>query len=456
MRGQRSMHFRKNKKNKTLNKNLFTIVLSLFPSYFLSAQQTDSLPVLQDVTLQNCIHYAIIHNPDVQNAQINQQVIEAEIQNRLSDWYPQLNFTYNLQHNFQLPTFNFNGNLSHSGTHNTSGANLALTQNIFNRDVLLASRTSKDVRLSATENTEAQKINLAVSVSKAFYDLILTQQQLKVTQEDIVRIQQSLKDAYYQYQAGIVDKTDYKRATISLNNAKAEKKFGDESLKAKYAYLKELMGYPTEKNFDLQYDTTEMEEEVLIDTTRTINYNNRIEIQQLQTQEKLQQFNLQYYKWSFLPNIFAFGNYNLNYLNNKFSKLYSHSYPNSFAGITLSLPIFQGGKRLQEIKQAQLQLTEVANDITSLEHRVNTEYEKAMSDYKSNLYNFFSLKDNLSLATEVYDVIQMQYRSGVKAYLDVITAESDLRTAQINYYNALYQVLSTKIDVMKSLGNINY
>ena len=439
-----------------LKKYLSLTILFLFNTYFLSAQQTDSLPVLQTATLKNCIQYAIQHNPDIQNAQINEQVTEAEIQNKLADWYPQINFTYNLQHNFQLPTFNFNGNLSHSGTYNTSGANLALTQNIFNRDVLLASRTSKDVRLSAAENTEAQKINLAASVSKAFYDLILTEQQLKVTEEDIVRIQQSLKDAYYQYQAGIVDKTDYKRATISLNNAKAQKKFGDENLKAKYAYLKELMGYPDDKTFDLEYDTTQMENQVLIDTTQTVDYNNRIEIQQLQTQEKLQQYNLQYYKWSFLPNVYAFGNYNLNYLNNKFSKLYSQSYPNSFAGITLALPIFQGGKRLQEIRQAQLQLTQAANDIRSYEHRVNTEYQNAMSAYKSNLYNFYSLKENLSLATEVYDVIQLQYRSGVKAYLDVITAESDLRTAQINYYNALYQVLSSKIDVIKSLGTINY
>jgi outer membrane protein TolC len=265
-----------------------------------------------------------------------------------------------------------------------------------------------------------------------------------------------LKDAYYQYQAGIVDKTDYKRATISLNNAKAQKKFGDENLKAKYAYLKELMGYPADKTFDLEYDTTQMENQVLIDTTQTIDYNNRIEIQQLQTRAKLQQYNLQYYKWSFLPNVYAFGNYNLNYLNNNLSKLYSQSYPNSYAGITLSLPIFQGGKRLQEIKQAQLQVTQAANDIRSYEHQVNTEYQNAMSAYKSNLYNFYSLKENLSLANEVYEVIRLQYRSGVKAYLDVITAESDLRTAQINYYNALYQVLSSKIDVMKSLGNINY
>jgi len=406
--------------------------------------------------LQNCIQYAVKHNPDIQNANINEQVTEAQIQNKLADWYPQVNFTYNLQHNLQLPTFIFNGNVSHSGTYNTSGANFGLTQNIFNRDVLLASRTSKDVRQAASENTENKKIDLAVLVSKAFYDLILTEQQLKVTDEDIVRTNQSLKDAYYQYQAGIVDKTDYKRATIALNNANAQKKSGEESLKAKKAYLKDLMGYPPKEVLELDYDTTQMENEVLMDTLQTVNYNNRIEIQQLQTQQKLQQYNLQYYKWSFLPNLSAFGNYNLNYLNNQFSKLYSETYPNSFIGLTLTLPIFQGGKRIQEIKEAQFEITQANNDIRSYENQINSDYENALATYKSNLYNYYSLKENLSLASEVYDVIQLQYRSGVKAYLDVITAESDLRTAQINYYNALYQVLSSKIDVMQSLGNIKY
>ena len=60
-------------------------------------------------------------------------------------------------------------------------------------------------------------------VSKAFYDVILTIQQLHVIDEDINRINVSLKDAYFQYQGGVTDKTDYKRATIALNNAKAQK-----------------------------------------------------------------------------------------------------------------------------------------------------------------------------------------------------------------------------------------
>jgi outer membrane protein TolC len=449
------MYYCHNQRKYKLLIQFFTFLLLVIPD-ILSAQQNKNDSTLQSATLANCIEYAIQHNPDIQNARISQQITETIIKSKLADWYPQLNFTYNLQHNFQLPTFNFNGNLAHSGTKNTSGANLGLTQNIFNRDVLLASRTSNDVRLSASQNTENQKINLSVAVSKAFYDIMLTSQQLKVIEQDIVRNNQSYKDAYYQYQSGIVDKTDYQRAMIALNNAKAQKKSGDEALKAKYAFLEELMGYPDSQKIDLVYDTARMEKEIYIDTLQNMNYDSRIEIQQLETQKKLQQYNLQYYKWSFLPDVSAFGNYNLNYLNNNFSKLYSAHYPNSFAGITLTLPIFQGGKRLQQIKEAQFEINQADNNIISRKNAINTQYQNAMASYKSNLYNFFSLKENLALASDVYNVIQLQYRSGVKAYLDVITAESDLRTAQINYYNALYQVLSSKIDVEQSLGNIRY
>ncbi|MEO8416999.1 MAG: TolC family protein [Ginsengibacter sp.] len=430
-------------------------VILFFPA-IVAAQQNEKDSVLREATLTTCIRYAIAHNPDLQNAKINEAIIETEIKSKLSGWYPQVNLNYNLQHNFQLPTLNFGGNLVHTGTVNTSGVQFGLTQYIFNSDALLASRSAKDVRLQASQNTREQNIHIAATVSKAFYDVILTKQQIIITSQDINRIELSLKDAYYQYQAGIADKTDYKRATISLNNAKAQKKSGDETLQAKYAYLKELIGYPDSAGINLVYDTTQMKQEIYLDTLQNVNYENRIEIQQLQTQKKLQQYNLQYYKWSFLPEVSAFGNYNLNFLNNQFSKLYSQSYPNSYAGILLSIPIFQGGKRLQQIKQAELEVKQVDNSITSIQHNINTQYAQALASYKSNFYNYNSLKENLALANEVYDVIRLQYRSGVKSYLEVINAETDLRTAQINYYNALYQLLSSKIDVAQSLGNITY
>jgi outer membrane protein TolC len=76
----------------------------------------------------------------------------------------------------------------------------------------------------------------------------------------------------------------------------------------------------------------------------------------------------------------------------------------------------------------------------------------SLSAYKSNYNNWQVLKENVNLATDVYQVVELQYREGIKTYLDVIVSQADLRTAQLNYYNALYQLLSSKIDLQRSLG----
>lgn len=418
------------------------------------AQRTGD-STLQEATLQAVIQYAIVHQPLVQQALIDERITQETIKTKLADWYPQVNFNYNLQHNFQLQTTVFDGVPRPIGTNNTSGGLFSLTQNIFTRDVLLASRTKGDVLLQARQNTISNKIDIAVNVSKAYYDVLATLEQIKVSEQDIVRLESSLKNANAQYQAGITDKTDFKRATISLNNAKANLTSNRALLQARKEYLKAQMGYPTGSDLNIVYDSLQMERETGLDTLQYPDLNTRIEYQQLLTQKKLQEANVRYEKMSFLPTVALNGSYNLNYQHNNFDKLYSNNLPNSFAAVTVGIPIFQGGKRTAKIHQAEWQLRRTDWDIINLKNSVNAEYTQAQANYKSSLYNYLSLKDNMQLAQEVYDVINLQYRSGVKAYLEVINAESDLRTARINYYNALYQLLASKVDVQKSLGQIN-
>ncbi|MEP6846487.1 MAG: TolC family protein, partial [Panacibacter sp.] len=217
-----------------------------------------------------------------------------------------------------------------------------------------------------------------------------------------------------------------------------------------------VIGYPTGSELNIVYDSLAMEKEIFADTLQTADYTKRIEYLQLSTQKKLEEANLKYNRWSYIPSLSAFGAYNINYLNNSFSKLYSNSFPNSYAGLSLSFPIFQGFKRTANIKQAELQVTRIDWDIINLQKNVSAEYAQALAAYKASLENYNALKENVSLAQEVYDVIQLQYKSGVKTYLEVITSETDLRSARINYYNALYQVLASKTDVQKALGQINY
>jgi outer membrane protein TolC len=327
---------------------------------------------------------------------------------------------------------------------------------LFNRDVFLASRTRRDAELQARQNTVATKIDITVEVTKAFYDILATQQQIKVAEENIVRLEKSLSDAYYQYKAGVVDKTDYKRATISLNNTKASLKANRDVLTAKKEYLKYLMGYPVKESLAIVYDSLAMERQASLDTALPLDFSRRIEYQSLQTQRNLQVANLRYQKLAFIPTISLNGQYNFNYFNDNFSKVYANNFPNSYVALTAAFPIFQGGKRRFNIKAAEWQVTRVDWDIVNTKNSINSEYATALANYKANLANYQASKENVALAQEVYDVLDLQYRNGIKTYLEVITAQTDLRTAQINYFNALYQLLSSKTDVQRALGQITY
>ncbi len=407
-------------------------------------------------TLQNCVQYALQHEPAMQQALLDEKIAERTIQTKLADWFPQLFFNFNIQHNPQLPVAIVQGNPVKQGLANSSNALFTATPTIFNKDVLLASTSANDVRTFAGQRTVSTKIDVVVGVSKAYYAVLLTQKQIELTDEDILRLEQSLKVTTTQYQGGIVDKTDYMRATISLNNARAQRKQFEETLKARIAALKEQMGYPLTAGLKLEYDSTQMEREAVLDTTQAISYEGRIEYQILQTERRLQEDNLDYYEWSFLPSMSAYGSYNLNYQNSVMAPLYNQNYPSSAVGLQLSFPLFEGGKRLQQIKQARLQLDRLDYDLVSLKNSISTQYTLAFANYKSNLNNYRVLTENQQLARDVYQTIQLQYKAGTKTYLELITAETDLRAAQVNQSDALYQLLVSKLDVQKALGTIHY
>jgi outer membrane protein TolC len=407
-------------------------------------------------TLQNCIQYALAHQPSVQQTRLDEEIAESAIQGKLADWFPQLNFNFNVQHNPQLPVAIVGGTQVRQGLANASNAQLSLSQTLFNKDVLLASTSAHDVRTFAAQRSSSTRIDVIVEVSKAYYAVLVTQKQIELLNEAIVRLEQTLKDATTRYQGGIVDKTDYMRATISLNNAKADQRQAQEVLQVRHVALKEQLGYPVDGDLSLVSDSTQMEHEAFLDTLQTLKYENRIEYQLLETRRRLQEDNLDYSLWSFLPSVSAYGGYTLNYQNGLFSPLYNQSYPYSFVGLQVSFPIFQGGKRLQQIRQARLQLNRFDFELISLRNSIATQYSLAIANYRSSLNSYRVLTDNLDLARDVYRTIQLQYKAGTKSYLEFISAETDLRAAQFNQTNSLYQVLISKLDVQKALGTVQY
>lgn len=433
-------------------RSIFTVAVLALMGFDVSAQETS---LQSNANLDDLINYALGNRIELKQAQIDQQIGEREIASALSGWFPQINATGNLSHAFQLSTANINGNNVPMGQKNNSSLSLQADQAILNPQLFQASKAAQYVRQGNNLNLAGSKINTVVTVSKAYYDILTSEEQINIINENIVRLERQYTEAKARYEVGLVDKTDYKRAQISLNNASAELKTASEMRKYKYDYLKMLIALPTSESISLSFAGQNMESNILLDTTEVLQIVKRVEYKQLENLKNIQKLNTQYQKWTFLPKIGAYANYTMSHRNNTFTDLYKDNIPSSTVGLSLSLPIFTGNKRIQEIRKSELQEDRLKLDLQNLENQISTEYAAAMASYRSNMNEWRNAKENIELSEEVYNTIKMQYDAGVKTYLDLMTSETNLKTAQLNYLNSLYAVLSSKLDIQKALGTVD-
>lgn len=428
-----------------------------------SAHAQTTLPdsTSKTYSLSEVIAIALENQPAIKQSMLDEVINDRQIKANLSGWMPQIDAAANINHFLELPVSVFPNPSTGErvpvriGVFNTSNVLVEARQSIFDNNLLLATRSAKSLRTLYNQNTEEVKIATIVAVSKAYYDILVTHEQANILLQVRERLVKQQQDAKSLYEGGVVDPTDYKRATIALNNTLADLKRTNEALKGKYAYLQQLMGIQPTELFALKFDRYAMENEMLLDTTMLVDYSNRIEMQQLQTQKRLQDINVSARKWSFFPTLSAFANRNHVFQNDDFSEMYRQAFPNSVVGVSLNLPIFQGLRRYHNIQEQKLVNQRLTEDISNTKNVINTQYEQSMARYKSDLNDWKVATENVTLSEEVYSTIKLQYDEGIKTYLDLMVAETDLRAAQLNQLNTILNVLSSKLDVMQSLGTIN-
>ncbi len=441
---------------------LTILILTILDPFTLSAQKQDNV-FSDSATIDECISYAMKYQPLVKQLKLDEAIANQDIKISLSDWLPQISASAGYNYVIKQPVAFF-PNLNDltapkvevtTGFKNNSSILFSASQSIFTNDLLFASKTARYYRKQIGQTTERGLIQMVVEINKAFYDILLSEQMLSIINEDIDRLSISLKNTKSLYANGSTDKIDFSRATIALNNAKAQKISITNSINSKKSYLKQLIGYPDSEPIKLKYNIIEMKKDVLIDTIQDIKYSDRIEYKLLETNIKLQKITLNYYKQSFLPSLTGFANYNFVYQNDNFPALYNQSFPNSSIGLSLSFPIFSGTKKWQEIRKSKFSYQRLQLDTINLKNEINNGYIQAISEYKSDLASYFITKQNISIAQDVYNTVMFQYNQGIKTYLDVIISETDLLTAQLNNLSSLISLMNSKIDVQQALGEIN-
>lgn len=447
-----------------MSKNALVVFKRLFYgtclfSISIAKSQTNTPPdTAAALTLDQCVTYALKHEPFINMALVNVAIVRATNAISTSGWLPQVNLTGTFTHYNTLPTgfFTDSGKIvnSKTGVINTITPTLQVTQTIFNPALLYAVHAAPLYVKQAQQFTDSTKIEIIAAVSKSFYSLLNTLEQINVLKEDTARLNKNVSDTYHQFVSGVADKTNYDEAVITLNNSLFSLRQATEAIRPQYAQLKQVMGYPPLQHFNVIYDTLQMKNDIAFDTTQQLQFEKRIEYQVLQTSKLVQLQTVDYYRHAWLPTLGAFFNYENEYESNQFSNLLARAYPFNYEGLSLTLPIFTGFARTNNIRKARLQYDLLDWQEVELKSQIWNDYTTAMSNYRSNLYNLSVSQENTGLARETYDIVELQYLQGVVPYLNVITAETNLITAELTYQTSVFQVLSSKIDLEKAMGII--
>jgi len=451
-----------NQQNYMKYKPSIFLILFIFSLLTLKAQQTEPY----QFSLQQAIEYALKHQSAVLNADIDVQIAKNKVNETTGIGLPQVSTNFSFQDFVKVPTSLIPGEFFGEpagtfipvqfGVKYQSTLGLEASQLLFDGSYLVGLQASKTYKELSIRNSKRTKIETAVAVTKAYYSVLVSNEQLNLLDANLLRLKKSLNDTEAYFKNGFVEKIDLDRLKVLSNNLETERQNVIRLLDLNTKLLKFQMGMPIDAGLklmdgiaDIQIDT-----EVLLPDSNA--YSNRVEYSLLQTQKKLNELNLKRYKSEFLPSIVAFGSTSSIYQNNDFSQLYDKRFPTTVVGLRLSLPIISGGQRIFKIKSAALEVKKSANDLSNAKNGINLEIAQAKTSYQNGYQSLENQKRNMELSKEVLRVAKIKYEQGVGSSLEVTSAETALKESQNNYINALYDLLINKVNLDRALGKINY
>lgn len=459
------------------------LTILLFLSFFIKSQAQDST---YKFNLQQAIDFAYQNQANVKNALLEEKIASHKVNELKGLGTPQISGEADLNKFIEIPTSflpDFITPLTYSalqqenlitqqrlneilgssgaffpvkfGREFTASAGITATQLLFDGSYLVglqASRTYSELSIKQTQQT---KIETAISVSKAYYNVLVNNERLQLVNANESRLKKLRDDTKAMYDNGIVEKIDFDRTSLAYNNILVQKQNTERLIVLGYSLLKFQMGMNMKATLEL---TDKLDESKWADMSipDQANYNSRIEYSVMQTTQKLQELDVKRYRFQYIPSLVAFGSLSANASRDEFTIFNSDYrwYPTSVIGLKLSVPIWDGMQKKSKIQQSKLTLFKVNNAMENLKQGVDLEYATAKVNFENSLADLDNSRKNRELASEISRVSKIKYDNGVGSSLEVVDSESSLKESETNYFNSLYNTIISKLDIDKALGNI--
>jgi len=432
---------------------------------FLDPQELRAQNEQYSMSLQEAIDYALVHNQNILNAQLDIVAAEGITKENIASGLPQINASIDLSDNFELPTSFLPGEIIGQpgelvpvqfGTKYSGNATISATQMVFDGVFFVGLQAAKTYQQLSTKAHIKTKIDVVEAVSKAYYNVLVNKLTLELVEKNYGRLDTLLSDTKAMYESGFAERIDVGRVQIQYNNIKITRDNSTKMLAIAESLLKFQMGMPIDYQVEL---TDKLSKEMFEDTEpESFNYDQRIEYSILQTQEELALLAIKRTKVAYIPNMDLYANIGgvagTGLAGNLFN-VGNDWYGYGVVGLRLKIPIFDGLRKHNQLQQNKADLGKVRNSFELLKNSINLELQQTQVVY-TNSIDFMNVQlENMEISEDVYNVTKTKYEQGVGSNIEVMNADADFKEAQTNFFQALYQALLAKVDYEKAMGKLN-
>ncbi len=420
-----------------------------------------------DLTLKDALNFALQNNSAVKKARLDAEGGRYRTDEIRAQALPQISGSAGLTDNLiiqrnAIPNI-FQGKPDETilvafGQKWNANAALQFSQQLFNQSVFTGLRAAKTGEAFYNLNAEISEETLLQNVTSAYYQILITRENLAVIDSNINSLGRVEKTVATQYKNGLARKIDLDRVRVNLTNLKNQRQQVKNAVTLAENALKYNIGMPIAARINIPAAALSQIKTDASLVSTSLNLTQLKEYQLAKKQEELLGYQKKAYQAEYFPSLSLTSSYLYNGISNKFDFFKGNSSVKwvdaATVGLSLRIPIFDGNARKSRVKQAEVDIQQAKEDTKNAENALNLAFENAKLQIENSINTINSQQENVNLAEEVLKSTQNNYKNGLATLTDLLDAENSLTEAKNSYNQALLNYRLAEVQLIKSNGNI--
>jgi len=420
---------------------------------------------VETLTLKDALTYALENKAEARKSRLEIENSEYQIQEIRSRALPQISANGGLTYNPVLQTNILDGAIFGQpgqsvqvafGQKWTSNAGVSLNQALFDQTVFTGLKAAKSTREFYQLNNQLTEEQVIERVANSYYSVYVQRERLTLLDSNYVNSTKVRDIVKGQYDNGLAKKIDLDRILVKISNIDTERQQVKNQIELQENALKFYMGMPIENQFVIPQTEFEVTPISLAEVPNTAN---RSEYLLLKKQEELLEFQKTAIKGEYYPTLSLVAGYN--YLGQGpemplFAKPADGVYWSDYSaiGLNLRIPIFTGFGTRSRVRQADIDIQILQEDIKDTQLALDLDYRNAKAQIENNLITIKNQSENMKLARDILDNTKNNYLQGLATLTDLLDSQNESLDAQNNYTRAILNYKIAEIALIKSRGEL--